>query len=216
MITVTTAQYPTIPANDDDLSFIKPAGKSNPIANELLGIVTVPPKVNEVIADGIDANDVDIDKLMQELVVETREAAGIVPNLKIVPNLRVVAPPVTKKENLDPKRIETLAVIDPKITELLGTAPKNYLMETYILGLFDGFLNILEKEHLPMDLMQQLRDLKDIAMRKDKIAAMQKWDVVAYNVQNRTPPTTQQEAYADLAAILKVFKKIFFTDLNLY
>ena len=215
MISVTTTtQNNTTGFVDDGLDFIRLSSNGDPIANELLDI-PVARKVDEIIVDELNAG-IDLDKVMDELVEETREVVAAVPKLRFVNKFKIIDPPLIRKEDLDIKNLDTLAALDPKFTDVLGATPKNYMMETYVIGLLDGYASILEKEHLPTDLLQQIKDLKDISMRKDKIAAMQKWDVIAYNIEGRNPPTNQHDAFADLKAVLKVFKKIFFTELNLY
>lgn len=215
MISVTTQTKPVKFLDGDELDFITLSGAGDPVGNELLGITPAARKIVEIIPDELE-NEVNIDALMDEIVEDAREVVGTIPKLRIVNDFKIVNPPITNDDQLDVKKLETLEMVDPEFTNALGVAPKNYMMETYVLGLLDGYLKILREEQLPNDLHQQLVDLKDIAMRKDMIAAMQKWDVIAYNMEDKKPTNAQLEAFADLEAILRVIKKVFFTKLNLY
>ena len=221
---MTTTTDPTIETGDgddgddgEDLSFMFVPDGSGMKNSDLLDTGNEV-KGEKIVEGEVNGND-DIDVILEVLVREAREVIDndFQPDpqdIMIVEMPKIIEKPVTKAGEIT--SIESLSVVDPKITSVLGGTPQNYILETYLLGMFDGFLKAIDVDRFPIDLMNQLRKLKDISMRKDKIAAVQTWDVIVYAMQKIDPPSNMIEVFADVEAFLRIFKKLFFTDLNLY
>jgi RNAse (barnase) inhibitor barstar len=150
-----------------------------------------------------DIGDDDIDSVWDSLVNDVKGEIGN--GIEIVEDVKFVDKPITKPEDCTTSKV--LAKMDVEFKELMA---RNVVTENALMIVMSAFEKIMSGRGITPGMINKLKELREISIKKDKLSAIQKYDAIASEI-NDSPGN---EANALLMAILYVYYEIFFARVD--